>query len=295
MFVRNFLRHIRDAFKGLRRNSLLTVASITAVTLTLILFGLATSFLMNVNHVAMHLEEQVTVKAFIDPAANPDDEKKLQESVQKISHVKSVEYRTKEQELKDLTKSQGQEFNIFTEDSNPLSNALVIKTTDPQVTKKVAEEVAKLAYVVDVNYGGESVTQFLSYVKTGRLIGMGVLGALLIIAIFLISNTVRTAIYARQVEIDIMRLVGAKNSYIRAPFFLEGGLIGLLGSIIPLALFIIGYPILYRYGMDKMAGTSLKLIPPYPHIVWISLAMVIVGVVIGSFGSLFSISRYLKK
>lgn len=295
MIVRNFFRHVRDAFKGLKRNSLLTMASLTAVTLTLILFGLASSFLMNVSHVAANIEEQVTVKAFIDPAASPEDEKKLQDAVHRIAHVESVEYRTKEQELKDVIKAQGKDFDLFTEDANPLSNALVIKTTDPQATKQVAKEVRRLAYVSDVNYGGESVTRFLSYVKTGRLIGTGILAALLIIAIFLISNTVRTAIYARQTEIEIMRLVGAKNSYIRAPFFLEGGIIGLLGAILPLALFIGGYPFFYRYGMAKLAGTSLQLIPPYPHVYWISLAMVLVGMGIGSFGSLFSISRYLNK
>ncbi|WP_025728995.1 permease-like cell division protein FtsX [Atopobacter phocae] len=294
MIIRNFFRHVRDAIKGLTRNGLLTFASITAVSLTLLLFSFSASLLMNVNEVASSVESDVTIKVFIDVAASKEDQNKLLDAIEKQPHVKKAEYRTKEQELEDLIKSQGENFDLFEDDSNPLKDTIIVYSDDPQETKTVAKAIQSLQYVSEVNYGGASVEKFLQYIATTRNIGIGILIALLIVAVFLISNTVRTAIYSRQTEIEIMRLVGAKNSYIRAPFFMEGGIIGFLGSIIPIILFSGSYLFVYDRGMNFLSGTAMKLIEPFPHVIYISGAMCIIGIVIGSFGSMFSISRFLK-
>lgn len=295
MFIRSQFRHVRDAFKSLTRNGLLTFASITAVSLTLLLFAFATSFLLNMNSVAASIENDVTVKVFIDIAADEAEEKQLEADISKLPEVAKTEYRTKDQELEDVIESQGDAFTLFEGDSNPFQNAIIVSAVSPSDTTKVAEEVEKMSYVSDVNYGGASIDKFFTYVDTARNIGIAILVALLIVATFLISNSVRTAIYARGTEIEIMRLVGAKNSYIRAPFFLEGGIIGFLGAIVPIVLSVSAYYYIYNKGIQFLAGTSLQLLNPMPFLLYLSLVMLAVGILIGSFGSLFSITRFLKK
>ena len=288
-------RHIRDAVKSLFRNGWSTFGAISAVSMVLLLVGIFVSLLFNMNKIATDVEQDVNVRVYIDLAADETKTEELKAAIQALDAVDTVKFRSKDEELDDITKSVAQEFELFKNDSNPLRNAFDVSTKNPNQTKEVATTIEKMDYVARVNYGGARADTLFKVISTSRNVGIGVIAVLLIIALFLISNTIRATIHARRTEIEIMQLVGATKAYIRWPFFLEGGFIGLIGSIVPIAVLWGLYLWVYKGGSDFFAGSNFSLLAPNPFLYRLSLAMAGVGVLIGSFGSIFSMRRFLKK
>ncbi len=295
MKIRTMWRHIRDAVKSLFRNGWSTFGAISAVSMVLLLVGIFVSLLFNMNKIATDVEQDVNVRVYIDLAADETKTEELKAAIQALDAVDTVKFRSKDEELDDITKSVAQEFELFRNDSNPLRNAFDVSTKNPKQTKEVATAIEKMDYVARVNYGGAKADTLFKVISTSRNVGIGVIAVLLIIALFLISNTIRATIHARRTEIEIMQLVGATKAYIRWPFFLEGGFIGLIGSIVPIAVLWGLYLWVYKGGSDFFAGSNFSLLAPNPFLYRLSLAMAGVGVLIGSFGSIFSMRRFLKK
>jgi cell division ABC transporter permease ftsX len=295
MKIRTMWRHIRDAVKSLFRNGWSTFGAISAVSMVLLLVGIFVSLLFNMNKIATDVEQDVNVRVYIDLAADETKTEELKAAIEALDAVNTVKFRSKDEELDDITKSVAQEFELFRNDSNPLRNAFDVSTKNPNQTKEVAKTIEKMDYVARVNYGGARADTLFKVISTSRNVGIGVIAVLLIIALFLISNTIRATIHARRTEIEIMQLVGATKAYIRWPFFLEGGFIGLIGSIVPIAVLWGVYLWVYKGGSDFFAGSNFSLLAPNPFLYRLSLAMAGVGVLIGSFGSIFSMRRFLKK
>ena len=295
MKIRTMWRHIRDAVKSLFRNGWSTFGAISAVSMVLLLVGIFVSLLFNMNKIATDVEQAVNVRVYIDLAADETKTEELKAAIQALDAVDTVKFRSKDEELDDITKSVAQEFELFRNDSNPLRNAFDVSTKNPNQTKEVATTIEKMDYVARVNYGGARADTLFKVISTSRNVGIGVIAVLLIIALFLISNTIRATIHARRTEIEIMQLVGATKAYIRWPFFLEGGFIGLIGSIVPIAVLWGLYLWVYKGGSDFFAGSNFSLLAPNPFLYRLSLVMAGVGVLIGSFGSIFSMRRFLKK
>ncbi len=294
MKIRTMWRHIRDAVKSLFRNGWSTFGAISAVSMVLLLVGIFVSLLFNMNKIATDVEQDVNVRVYIDLAADETKTEELKAAIQALDAVDTVKFRSKDEELDDITKSVAQEFELFKNDSNPLRNAFDVSTKNPKQTKEVATTIEKMDYVARVNYGGARADTLFKVISTARNVGIGIITVLLIIALFLISNTIRATIHARRTEIEIMQLVGATKAYIRWPFFLEGGFIGLIGSIVPIALLWVLYVWVYKGGSDFFAGSNFSLLAPNPFLYRLFLAMAGVGVLIGSFGSIFSMRRFLK-
>lgn len=295
MKIRTMGRHIRDAFKSLFRNGLMTFGAVSAVSMILLIVGVFVSLLFNVNKIGSDIENDVNVRVLIDLAADQEKTDELEAKIKALDDVESVTFRTKDEELDDVTKNFAEELSLFKTDGNPLRNAFDVKAKEPKKTSKIAQEIKSMDYVAVVRYGEARADNLFKIVETVRNIGGVVILGLLALAMFLISNTIRAAIYSRRTEIEIMRLVGATKAYIRWPFFIEGGMIGLIGSIIPIGLVWSIYLWFYKGGSDFFAGSNFSLLDPNPFLIYVSLAMVAIGVVIGAFGSILSMRRFLKK
>lgn len=295
MKIRTMGRHIRDAFKSLFRNGLMTFGSVSAVSMILLIVGVFVSLLFNVNKIGSDIENDVNVRVYIDLAADQEKTDQLEAKIKELADVESVTFRSKDEELEDVTKSFAEEFSLFKNDGNPLRNAFDVKAKEPQKTSTVAKAIEGMDYVARVRYGEARADNLFRIIATARNIGAVIIVGLLALAMFLISNTIRSTIYLRKTEIEIMRLVGATKAYIRWPFFIEGGMIGLLGSIIPIGLVWSIYLWVYKGGSDFFSGSSFSLLDPNPFLFYVSLAMVAIGVTIGAFGSILSMRRFLKK
>ena len=289
--IRTFFRHLLESIK---RNGWMTVASVSAVTITLTLVGVFMAVIMNATKLAEDIEGNVDVSVFVDIGTNEKDMKNLEKQLKEIDHVKSVKFSSKDQELKKIQDAMGNSWSLFEGDNNPLYDVYVVQTSEPSYTKQVSQEAGKLANVSRVDYGGTSSDKILKLAGTVRTWGLAAAALLLFIAMFLISNTIRITILSRQKEIQIMRLVGAKNGYIRWPFFLEGGWIGLIGAIIPVLLITFGYQEVFRMLNPSLLRSHYSLIQPQ-DIVWkINALMAGIGIIIGSLGSIISMRRFLK-
>ena len=295
MKIRTMGRHIRDAFKSLFRNGLMTFGSVSAVSMILLIVGVFVSLLFNVNKIGSDIENDVNVRVYIDLAADQEKTDQLEAKIKELADVESVTFRSKDEELEDVTKSFAEEFSLFKNDGNPLRNAFDVKAKEPQKTSAVAKAIEGMDYVARVRYGEARADNLFRIIATARNIGPVIIVELLALAMFLISNTIRSTIYSRRTEIEIMRLVGATKAYIRWPFFLEGGMIGLLGSIIPIGLVWSIYLWIYKGGSDFFSGSSFSLLDPNPFLIYVSLAMAAIGITIGAFGSILSMRRFLKK
>jgi cell division transport system permease protein len=182
---------------------------------------------------------------------------------------------------------------MFEGDENPLRDVFVVNTALPEQTAPVAEEINNLDYVSEVNYGGATADQLFELMDRLQVVGIIAAVVLIVVAIFLISNTIRITILSRQREVEIMKLVGATNWFIRWPFVIEGALIGFIGALIPVIILTITYNTVFDRIMGFLSGTNFAILPPVPFLVYLSIGMILTGVVIGAVGSSMSIRRFL--
>ena len=188
----------------------------------------------------------------------------------------------------------GDDWKLFEGDANPLYDAYIVDASKPSQVEKVAEAVKSIEGVTEVDYGGANTKKLFAvanFIQTWGLVGVVLL---VFIAVFLISNTIRITIISRSREIQIMRLVGAKNSYVRGPFLFEGAWIGLLGAIVPALLVYFLYEITYKRFNPSLTGQNLSMISPNLFIPAIIAGLFVIGIIIGSIGSRISMRRYLK-
>jgi cell division transport system permease protein len=296
MKIRTIGRHGRDSLKNISRNGWMTFASVSAVTVTLILVGVFFVIMMNLNRVAQTIEDDVEIRVHIDIAANEKDQQTLRSQLEALPEVKSVILSSKEKELDNLVTSLGEEgksFKLFEQD-NPLNDVFIVKTKNPEDTMIVAEKVEKVNYVAKVKYGQGQVEKLFEFIDASRNVGVVLIIGLLFTAIFLISNTIKITIIARKREIQIMRLVGATNSFIRWPFFLEGLWLGILGSILPIIVISTAYYRAYDYIGPKLEGTFIKVLPFDPFVYQLSGVLMLMGALIGVWGSMMSVRKFLK-
>ncbi|MBP3041691.1 permease-like cell division protein FtsX [Bacillaceae bacterium Marseille-Q3522] len=296
MKSRTLRRHAKESLKSLKRNGWMTFASISAVTITLLLVGVFLVIMLNLNQVARSIEEDVVIRVHIDVAATEADRNALGEEIQRVPEVASVEFSPKDEELDNLIESFGEDgdaFRLFEQD-NPLKDVFIVKTTNPDDTMKAADEIDKFNFTETVEYGQGKVETLFNVINISRTVGIVLIIGLLFTAMFLISNTIKITIFARRKEIEIMRLVGATNSFIRWPFFLEGIWLGVLGSIIPITIVSLIYRSAYDFIAPKLQGTFIHILEFSPFIYQISALLILMGAVIGVWGSLMSVRKFLK-
>lgn len=296
MKYRTVKRHLREGIKNIFRNGWMTVASVGAVTTTLILVGVFLALMLNLNQMAESVEDDIQIKVLIDLTANEDQIKQLGKQIEQIDEVATVRFSSKDEELQNLIESMGEEgetWEMFEQD-NPLNHAYVVKAENPIDTIDIAKEIKDFDTVQEVNYGKDVVQKLFQFNEYARNIGLVLIAGLVFTAIFLISNTIKLTIMARSREIGIMKLVGATNGFIRWPFFIEGMFLGILGAIIPIALILTGYYYIDKNLADRITFSFVDLLPFNPFAWQLSLIILVIGALIGIWGSVMSVRKFLK-
>ncbi|OEF97825.1 permease-like cell division protein FtsX [Desulfuribacillus alkaliarsenatis] len=287
-------RHIREGFKNLSRNSWMTSASVGAVAVSLFILGVFMLLTMNVNYMAERLEEQVEIRVFINENATEYEVEAVDARLRSMVEVKEITFITKEEGLEILRQDLGEDASVLDglEEDNPLRDAFYVKSFDPRQIGELAAKISNVPNVAEVKYGRDTVEALFDVTSIIRNVGLVFSLGLAFTSLFLIANTIRLTIYARRREIEIMKLCGATNWFIRWPFFLEGMIMGLIGSIIPIIILSLGYlHILDRYSSPIF---FLELMPFFPFMINLAIALVSTGVLIGIVGSLMSVRRFLK-
>lgn len=296
--IRTLFRYFRDAIKSVIRNFSLSLASISCITITLIVVAFALVISYNVENFTETIRKDVTMVIFLDSKSTADDRIKIEKEIRKTGNVEKLTFKSKQDAAKETAKNNEVFQTIvegWTDETNPLLDSFELKVKDVEKIKENAEYIKKLEKVNTVSYGEDMVDQLIVIFDVVKKIAIGAVIALIVVTAFLITNTIKLAIYARRREIEIMRLVGASNISIKIPFVIEGLFLGLMGSIIPIIITIYGYSSLYDFFGGKLFSSNLiALISPTPFVYLASMLLMVIGILVGMFGSWQAVKKYLK-
>lgn len=295
--LRIITRNLRDALKSVFRNFSLSLASISCITITLLVVSLSLILTVNVNNIAKLIEEDVTIVTFLDVDIKEAELNKVLDKIKKLDNIDSVEFQSKVDIATEMKNSSEVYKNImegWTDEENPLQDTYLVKVKDIEKIGKTAEKIKKIDKVNNVKYGEGMVEQLVSIFKIIRNISIGTVIALIIVTAFLIANTIKITIYSRKREIEIMRLVGASNINIKIPFIFEGLFLGILGSILPIIITCYAYSIIYEHFGGKIFSEFIQLVSTTPFLYFVSLILLVIGVLVGMFGSWRAVKKYLK-
>ena len=292
---RIFFRSIRDALKSVVRNFSLSFASIMCTTITLILVEVAVVAAANVNNATRLIEDELTIVTYLKKDVTEEQIENIKSEISSYKNIEEVTFKSKDEwklEMSEYDDSFKTVLNYL--DENPLMDSFVLKVNDVKKLSETSEYIKAINGVDTVKYGEGMVEQVISVFDIVQKIVVVVVIALIVVTSFLISNTIKLTIFSRRNEIEIMRLVGASNITIKLPFLFEGFIIGLIGSIIPVCITIYGYVILYSRLHGKLFSNMIMLIKPYPFVFWVSLIVVAIGALVGMYGSIKAVRKYLK-
>ncbi len=290
-------RNIRDSFKSVFRNFSLSLASISCITITLIVVAIFVILTFNVNNFTTLVEKDVTIVAFLDVDITQENIKVVEKKIADIDEVDNYTFQSKQEISEEMMESSETFKNImkeWTEEDNPLQDTFLVKVKDINDIADVAKRIKKMDGVSIVKYGEGMVEQLISIFEVVRKICMGTVIALVLVTAFLISNTIKITIFSRRREIEIMRLVGASNINIKIPFIFEGLFLGIMGSILPIIATVYGYNLLYDNFDGQLFSPFIKLVEPEPFVLFISLALLVIGILVGMFGSWRAVKKHLK-
>ncbi|MBY0206004.1 MULTISPECIES: permease-like cell division protein FtsX [Paenibacillus] len=298
------LRHLREGFKNVFRNGWMSVASVMSIIVSLFILGVFMLLVLNVNSMANQVDSQVEISTFLELNVDENLRNVIGQEISAMPEVSEIRIVPKDEGLKEFRDRLGENAdNVlggFDVDNNPLPDTIEVKVIEPETVNFVAQKIEALNEkhaekpIMKVNYGKETVDVLFKFTKLVRNIGFIFVGGLGLMSMFLISNTIRVTILARRREIGIMKLVGATNTFIRWPFFIEGALIGLIGSVITVAVLFFGYSQLMSTIGQDVFMQMLNLIPLSEIWPLMGTLLIGLGVLVGILGSTLSIRKSLK-
>jgi cell division transport system permease protein len=304
MTISTAIRHVREGGKSLLRNGWMTFASISAISISLFILGVFLLLSLNVNYLAQQIEKQVEIRVYLDINTPADQVQPLQKDIAQISGVSKITFVSKDEGMKFLRERLGENGKALLEgfdgENNPLNDSYTVEVADPHTVPQVAAQISALNAgknpkpIYKVSYGQGTVETLFRVTAIVRNIGLVLVAGLALTAMFLIANTIKLTIMARNREIAIMKLVGATNSFIRWPFFIEGALLGLIGSIIPVAILLYGYWRLVGSSQLELSLLMVKLKPFSEIQTSLTLLLLGIGIVIGIWGTLLSVRKFLR-
>lgn len=295
--LRILSRNIRDSFQSVFRNFSLSLASISCITITLLVVSISMILSVNVNNFATLVERDVTIVVFLDTDISAEDIKVVEQEIKRLDNIESISFQSKgeiTEEMKNSSETFKAIMDEWTEDENPLQDTYLVKVEDINKIASTARQIGQIDGVDVIKYGEGMVEQLVTVFDVVRKICLGMVVALIIVTAFLISNTIKITIFSRKREIEIMRLVGASNLNIKIPFIFEGLFLGMLGSIIPIIGTIYGYTVLYDNFHGQLFSPFIRLVEPQPFIILLSGVLLIIGILVGMFGSWRAVRKYLK-
>jgi len=292
MKLRTIIHHFKEAASSIRRNGHMSAVSVGIIALCLLILGGFILVIANLHHIAEDIESRVEIRVFLKDDLSERGIDQLGEELLALEEVKKVEFISKEQGLEQL-KQELDEPKVFAlVEKNPLPHSFKITLKEPQAVEAVASKVQKLEGIEEVNYGKEWVERLFTFTRALWIIGVLTIAALLTIVVLIITNTVRLAVFARRKEIEIMKLVGATNWFIRLPFLLEGMLMGLAAGCLATLFLYFGY-----------SFVAAKVVALAPFLPWLPMGSVVtkvcfgvvaLGMFVGATSSAFSIRKYLQ-
>ena len=243
------------------------------------------------------MEKDLTIVVFLDNNITEEETTELMAELRDMTNVESLTYQSKasiKEEMRKESEVFDEVMSTWSDEDNPLKDTFQIKVKDVEKIGDTAKSIEKMEEVSSVKYGEDMVDNLLIAFESIQKISYGVVIALVLVTVFLIINTIKLTIFSRKREISIMRLVGASNFMIKTPFIVEGMVLGMFGSIIPILIICFGYVALYEQTNGYLYSQMITLIEPEPFIYMISGIILVIGIIVGMVGSASAVRKYLK-
>ena len=291
---------LKQGIKNIKRNLMFSIASVITMTACIFLFGIFYSIINNVNDIAHRLEEEVPITVFFEEETPHDEIVEVGLMIKKRPEVARVNYESADEAWEKIKEDyfEGSDAAEGFRDDNPLANSgnYQVYMNDIDKQSELVEYVKGLPNVRDVRQSEEAAKTLGSVKRLVSYVSVAVIAVLLLISIFLISNTISVGISVRKEEIGIMKYIGATDGFVRAPFVLEGMLLGLVGAAVPLLALYFGYNSAVNYILTKFSilTSVVNFIPVgeiYKTLLPVGLAL---GIGIGLVGSFFSTRKHLR-
>lgn len=302
MKINTFGYCIKQGLKNIRRNLLFSMASIGTIVACLFLFGIFYAIVLNMKTEIQSIENTLTISVFFEEGTDEQKIMKIGDDLKSMKNVDRITYVSADKAWKsyvDEVYNGDQEYvnSVFGED-NPLTNSSSYELTLKDISKQ-KDTVKRIQEVDGVRKVNSSEGTAKSLNSLNKLVGytsLGVIAILLFVSLFLITNTITIGISVRKEEIAIMKLIGAKDIFVRAPFLVEGAIIGLIGSVIPIGIVYFIYNAVTQYLTERfvIVANMVDFVPigqVFTGMVPISLLL---GIGVGFFGSLITTHKHLK-
>ncbi|WP_208975278.1 permease-like cell division protein FtsX [Proteiniborus ethanoligenes] len=297
MKFRIFTNIIKQGFIGVWRNRTMSIASVGSVSATLTILGIVLILILNINTAANTTKDQFDeIQIYLEEELTVEETEKIGQAVSDYEGVSSVIFQSKEQALEIMREEWGdQGYLLEGLEENPLPNSYILQLEAIEYANPVVNRLKGLKGIEEIKYYKDIVEKLMTVANYVRIGGLIIIGILLFISVFIISNTVKITVAARRKEISIMKYVGATNGYIRGPFMVEGMLLGLIGTIISISIVYYGYKYLVSSLNEKLYVLfTVYMIPPGTMFNDIAIIFIAIGVGIGLLGSIISLKKFLN-
>ena len=295
--IRQFFNVVKESFSGLWRNKTMSFTSIISIAAMLTLFGVVMLMIVNLNGFAYQTGEKLDkVVFFLKDEASPSDVNDFIDELHNNNKVKKVSYVSRDEALKEFKESFGDNSKILENipGGNPLPASVTVEMKKLSYGKEIEDKYKDLPIVEDHNYYYDFVTQMIKVQNGVKYVGAGIVLILVLVSVLIIHNTIKIAISNRRKEINIMKYVGATNTYIRGPFLINGIIFGVVGALIAGFITMKLYEILFdRLNPQLYDITHVDLVSALAIRTDLFIIFLCIGVGIGFFGSLFSTKKFL--
>ena len=292
----NFLYSVKQGIKGVFKNKTMSFISIISVSASLIILGIITSIVINANQFIKMAEYEINeIRVSIKDNLDKSSIDNIKYDLNNIKGIKSVEFKDKETMLNDMKSSWGSDSYLLEGLENPLDDCYIVTLENSQEIKAVSSEISTINNIKDVEYHQDIVDNFIKISDSIKNFGSVLIIFLILICLVIITNTIKTRVYSKKEEIEVIKYVGGSDNFIRMPFIVEGFTIGIIGSTIALVICIY----MYKYIIENINRTisfmSNNMMISVSNIaIFLTTTLFITGITIGVVGSVISVKRHLK-
>jgi len=289
-----YLTH--EGFRNVWVNRLMSLASVTVLMACLIIMGAGIMIYFNINNVVDKVQSQNVVMVYVADDASEDETTQIGTSLKGISNVESCEFVPKEVAFQEQIQSMGGDAALFEGfDEIPLPDAYKVTVKDLSQFETTVSQIKQINKVDSVRENSDLASKLLSLRHAVSIVSVGLVVMLFLVALFIISNTIRITMFSRKLEISIMKAVGATNWFIRWPFMIEGMILGTISGIVSLGVLWGLYAVAEKVFAQTLSLIGFSLVPFSEYWWQILLVFVAIGLFTGGFGSLVSMAKYLKE
>ena len=289
-----YLTH--EGFRNVWVNRLMSLASVTVLMACLIIMGAGIMIYFNINNVVDKVQSQNVVMVYVADDDSEDETTQIGTSLKGISNVESCEFVPKEVAFQEQIQSMGGDAALFEGfDEIPLPDAYKVTVKDLSQFENTVSQIKQINKVDSVRENSDLASKLLSLRHAVSIVSVGLVIMLFLVALFIISNTIRITMFSRKLEISIMKAVGATNWFIRWPFMIEGMILGTISGIVSLGVLWGLYAVAEKVFAQTLSLIGFSLVPFSEYWWQILLVFVAIGLFTGGFGSLVSMAKYLKE